>query len=358
MGFGGTPWGGGPWGGFSADGPILLSETVTLGEGLTVSLPLLVVAATPINPFMVEVTFSHDLDPFFAANFNPANYSISPTLTILSLIPGSGPNSIRLNTAEQAPTNYLLTVVTGRSVASDLLTPAPQIAPFAGFYVTPRFVAAAQSDRKVMLVFSTAMLQNSAFSDPNSYQIRDFQGNIIPILTATPQGNAPISRVTLALDADLEKGGYYVAEVDPSIQTTGGLSITPPIDVFRWNAMEAPINVGPIVIPIENFSGEVTTGLLGQPAGQVFFSPALDVSSPNSIIQVEDVSLCTRAFDSYEFPNPPDPTPFYLFGGGPVSLLGAPGMVLFAPAERLGQARVEVRDARTEPMPSFTDGLT
>lgn len=359
MGFGGSPWGGGPWGGsFEAGGPVVGSETITLSEALTVTLPLRLKGVAPLSPFVVEVTFSHDLDPGFAANFNPVNYSISPFLNILSLVPGPTPNVILLNTAEQGDVLYMLTVATGRSTGTDLLNPPNQSLPFAGFFVTPRFQAAAQAARKVQIAFSASMQVNGSFTNPSNYAVRDLNGNVIPVLAVAPAGNAPITRAELTLGADLVKGGYYIAQVAAPVQTTGGLSMNPPIDVFRWNVMEAPITTGPLVIPIRNFSGEVSGGLLGQPAGQVFFSPALDVAAPNSVIQVEDVSLCTRAFDVYEFPNPPDPTPFFIHGGGPVSLLGAPGVVLWAPAERLGQARVELGDMRADALPIPTDGLT
>jgi hypothetical protein len=359
VGFGGSPWGGGPWGGsFEAGGPVVGSETITLSEALTVTLPLRLKGVAPLSPFVVEVTFSHDLDPGFAANFNPVNYSISPFLNILSLVPGPTPNVILLNTAEQGDVLYMLTVATGRSTGTDLLNPPNQSLPFAGFFVTPRFQAAAQAARKVQIAFSASMQVNGSFTNPSNYAVRDLNGNVIPVLAVAPAGNAPITRAELTLGADLVKGGYYIAQVAAPVQTTGGLSMNPPIDVFRWNVMEAPITTGPLVIPIRNFSGEVSGGLLGQPAGQVFFSPALDVAAPNSVIQVEDVSLCTRAFDVYEFPNPPDPTPFFIHGGGPVSLLGAPGVVLWAPAERLGQARVELGDMRADALPIPTDGLT
>lgn len=358
MSWGGNPWGGGAWGGGSGGpGPVLLDESLTIGEGLSIVLPLVVTAVSAISPFGVEVTFSHNIDLGFSPNFTQSNYSISPYLPVVTVVPGPFPNTVVLNTFEQGAINYTLTIATGRSVSGDLLNPPDQVLPFAGFFVTPRFQAAAQSVRKVMLVFSSAMQQNADFTDPTNYTVRDLNGNTIPVVAANPQGNAPISRVTLTLGADLLKGGYYVAEVDPSVKTTSGLSMSPPVDVFRWNVMEAPINVGPLVIPIDNFSGEVSGGLLGQPAGQVFFSPALDVSVPNSVIQVEDVSVCTRAFDVYEFPNPPDPIPFFTYGGGPVSLLGALGAVLWAPAERLGQARVQLQDARIDAPVAPTDGL-
>lgn len=358
-GFGGGSWGGGAWGGSSgALGPIVASETVTLIEGLVVDLPLKVVGATPLNAFLVEVEFSHDLDPGFGAHTSPANYGITPTLTIFSAVIGPAPNVIRLATSEQAPVFYTLTVAQARSTATDLLSPSFNTANFAGFPIAPTFFAAAQSNTKVMLTFSTAMAQDVEFTTSSNYQIRDFQGNIVPIASVAAQGPSPVSRLTIELASPLDKGGYYLAEVDPAVKTTTGLSLSPNIDVFQWMSMEAPINVGPLVIPIHRFSGEVQGGLLGQPAGQVFFSPALDVPVANSTIQVDEVSLCTRAFDVYEFPQPIDPPPLFTFsavGPGSSAVLGST-TALWSSAERQGLARVELSDSQAETFTAPTDG--
>lgn len=358
-GFGGGSWGGGPWGGGLPGGPAPFTgtETITFSEALTVELPLLLLSATPISTFLVEVTFSHPLDLLFLANFTPSNYSI-PGLTVLTATLGSLPNTIRLGTTEQAATVYTLTVATARSVPGDLLAPPNQTADFAGFAISPRFFATAQASRKVMLTFSAGMNSGSpAFTDPTNYEIRDFEGNAVPVVAATIAGvTLPISHVTLSLGTDLVKGGYYVAEVDPAVQTAGGLSISPPTDVFQWAVMEAPIFTGPLEIPFAAFSGEITTGLLGQPAGQVFFSPALNVAVANSIIQVDEVSLCTRAFDEYHFPQPIDPPALFTYSPtAPPGVIG-PTTILWASAERLGIARINLTDSHQETMPAPVDG--
>jgi hypothetical protein len=209
-----------------------------------------------------------------------------------------------------------------------------------------------------MLTFSTSVTEDAELTDASNYEIRDLQGNPVAVSSVTTQGPSPISRVTLALGASLDAQKYYVAEVDPSVKTSTGLSMSPATDIFQWQPMQNPINVGPLVIPLDNFSGEVSGGLLGQPAGLVFFSPALDVSVTDSTIQVDEVSLCTRAYDVYEFPEPVDPPTLFTFsaiGPGATAVIG-PTTALWSSAERQGIARVNLTDNQEETMPVATDG--
>ncbi len=355
-GFGSGPWGGAPWGGNAPkDEPIEPAETVTITEGLTVDLPLKLLSATAVTSFVVELTFSYDLDPGFGPLTAPANYNI-PSLTVTGAAL-SGPRTVRLQTSEQGSSVYTVTVDQARSVATDLLSPLFDTATFTGFPLLPFFFATAQSDTKVMLTFSAPMLVNADFTSAVNYSVRDFQGTVIPVTSASAQGVAPVSRVTLGLGSPLTKGGYYVAEVTSLVKTQTGLSMTTPTDVFQWAPMQNAL-VGALSIPIRDFSGEVSGGLLGQPAGLVYFSPALDTAVANSTIQVDEMALCTRAFDVYEFPNLPDPNPLFTFGSGPLTTLGAAGVVLWAPADRLGQARVQLSDTREDVFPIPIDGLT
>lgn len=356
-GWGSNPWGGGAFGG-SVLGSVDLAEGVPITEALDVYVPLRLDAGAALNAFLVELTFSHPLDFGFAPILSPSNYGITPSLTVVSVSPGITPNTVRLVTSEQAPTVYTLTVSQAQSVPGDPIDPAYRQINFAGFPIAPTFFATAQSRTKVQLTFSTAMLQNAEFTDPASYSLTDLQGSPITINSVTVAGTSPIRRVTFSLASDLDPGGYYVATLLSSqIKTTGGLSITPETDLFQWAEMSAPINVGPLVIPLLNFSGEVTSGLLGDPAGQVFFSPALEADAPGSSIQVDSVSLCTRAYDVYEMPELLDPPPLYTFGSGPgaTAVLG-PSTVLFATAERLGLARINLTYSPTDTMPTAADG--
>lgn len=354
-GFGNT-WGGNAFGGAQAGGipPVNASETVSLTEVVSVYLPLKLESAVVLGPYLIRLYFSHDLDPGYAANFQVSSYSILPTLGVYGVTAGPTANSVDVVTGEQGATTYTITVSDAQSATGDAIDPTNNSASFLGFPIAPNFFAAAQSRTKVEVVFSTSMLQDANFTNTANYTLQAVDGTTIGISSVTASGPTPISRVTLALSTSLVPDGYYALRIDPSVKTAAGLSLTPDTDVFHWGEMSAPILVGPLSIPIRNFSGEVTGGILGAPAGQVFFSPSLDVAAPNSSIQVDDVSVCTRAYDTYSFPNPPDPQPFFTFGGPISSVLGQ--NVLWAPAERLGQAHIELSDFQTETMPAAADG--
>jgi hypothetical protein len=342
MGFGRGAWGRDAWGGSTSGIQDVKShETLVLSENLTVLLPLKVLGATPLSAFSVSIHFSHYLDPTFSPNFTPANYNIVPSLTITGASYGATQNVIRLTTSEQNSVIYTVTVGEARSIPGDLLDPLANETTFAGFPIAPNYFAVAQSRTKVELIFSTSMLVDSAFTNPTNYTIEDFNGNAISVVSATASGLSPTSQVTLELASDLTPGGYYVSTVSPNVKTAGGHSVSPPTDVFQWNEMQAPYRVSPLVIPIGNFSGEILSGLLGQPSGQLFFSPALEQSAANSTIQVDNASVCTRAYDEYSFPELEDPSPLFTFASGaPGSLLNQNS--LWTTAERQGLARINL----------------
>jgi len=103
--------------------------------------------------------------------------------------------------------------------------------------------------------------------------------------------------------------------------------------------------------------------LLGRPLGQVFFSPNLDsalpVSPASSTIQVDSVSVCTRAYDVYEIPEIPDPQPLMTYGATlpyNSSVLNNPDDVVWATADRLGLAHVNLTDRPEDTWGGATDG--
>jgi hypothetical protein len=255
-GWGGNYWAKGTWA-FGVQLPVEIYETVPVSESLDVWLPLRVEAAVALNAFLVEVEFSHDLDYGYAPVLTPSNYII-PGLSVTGVFPGTSSKKVKLVTSEHAATTYTLTVADAHSSAGDHLDPAYKTTLFAGFPINPTFFAAAQSGSKVELIFSTSMLQNAAFTDPASYQVADLNGSTVAVTSATASGTSPIQRVTLELGASLTPGGHYVATIlSSSVQTSMGLSIFPEDDVFQWADMQAPLNVGPISIPLGEFSGEV-----------------------------------------------------------------------------------------------------
>jgi hypothetical protein len=203
------------------------------------------------------------------------------------------------------------------------------------------------------------MLQNVPFSDPASYTVTDLNFNSLPIISATIYGPTPVQRLTLELGVEMAPGGYYVVTaVDPNIKTAAGLNLSPNYDMFHWEEMQAPYRNAPINIDIQRFSGEVSGGLLGQPLGQIFFSPALEAAIANSSIQIDSVSCCTRAYDVYTMPSLPDPYPLVIFGADLpyITVIGGSGNVLWAPAERLGLARFGLADFQEETLPQAVDG--
>lgn len=351
-GFGGGSFGGDSFGGSPPIDPVSYSETITINESLNVLLPVVLRGAEATSPYLVKVTFSYELDPDYATNFDPSNYTI-PSLVVTGVTPGPFTNEVFLLTELQGNTSYELTVATIRSIATDPLTPPNQTADFLGFPLIPRFFATAQSATKIVLIFSSNMLVNSALVDPASYTVTDLNGNSVAVVSATPLPDG--SRVTLTVGG-LTPGGYYVAEVvSGSVQSATGFPLDPTKDLFQWTP-QLHLSGAPISIPFGAFSGEVTGGLLGQPAGQIFFSPALLDEGPNSVIEIDEVSLCTRAYDEYQFPQPVDPPPLFTFGAGfGVTTLGS-GAVLWAPAERMGIPRVDLTDQHADTFPDPTDG--
>ena len=338
-GFGGGPWGG-LWG-FGTSHVVTVSETVPVSDSVTITFPLRVSAAVAPTSFLVKVTFNHDLDPFYAPNFDPTSYSISG-LTVLTAVPGPTPNTVFLTTDEQGPLVYTVIVLDALAASGDPLDPLADSAIFVGFPIEPSFFATAQNASRVQLTFSTAMLQNLAYTDPSSYTVLDLNGVNWPVSTVTAVGPTPNRRVLLELATPLGPGGYYVVTiVNPLVQTGFFLQINPPYDMFQLNPAPKPAGITQFAMSISDFSGEVSGGLLGEPLGLVFFSPSLDALAPNSSIQVSEVSVCTRAFDVYTPPGPIDPNPLYTFSSnGPAGGLG--GAVLWAPFERLLGAKLNL----------------
>jgi hypothetical protein len=107
---------------------------------------------------------------------------------------------------------------------------------------------------------------------------------------------------------------------------------------------------------MREFTGETREGLLGQHAGLVFFSPALGNAAPNSSIQIEEVSVCTRAHDVYHIPSPPDPSVLFTFKAGRNSgTLSTVGRVSFASFDKLGCAKLTFQDLRQDLLPLVAD---
>lgn len=352
----GRRWGSVPWG--SASGASgeqftdVVAETVTLSEGLTASVPFDVVAAIPITPFFVRVDFSGFPDTGLPATSDPSSYSI-PGLAVSSVFFLNGfPKSVFLVTDEQQTLSYTLTV--SSSVLSSGGDPlGVDSVNFLGASLAPNFFASPQSNTKVMLTFIPTMLVDAKLVAPSNYTVTKVDGTTLTVTAVNVVGTED-RHVELILGDSLETGHVYSVRIDSAVQTAGNQPIFPDVDLFHWIRRDSPMRIN-----IANFSGEVSSGLLGTPAGQVFFSPALEAAAANSVIQVDNISLCTRAFDVYEFPSLPDPPTLFTWpppsSAYADSLLNGDGR-LAATAERLGQARIVVHDLREDTLAAPVDG--
>lgn len=167
--------------------------------------------------------------------------------------------------------------------------------------------------------FATIMSDNAFLVAAASYTVSDHSGNTITVLSVSKASAINPISVTLQLAADLQSGRPYTLTVIPEVQSLAGRSPRP--SVATWYKPR-----GNFQIPISRFGGEIQGGLFGTHGGLVFFSPALTNAIANSVIQVEDVKACTKAFDTYSFPQPIDPPALYTYVKGgentPVSRVG------------------------------------
>ncbi len=360
-GFGGSGWGLDSWGG-NGGTPHLLFEVFVddaclVTDDVEYAAPLRVAHATSLSLYLVRVRFSHEIDITFLPFSDPTNYTIPGLLVVgVTLF---GVDTVILNTTPaQSDLLYTVTVAQGRSLNGDLLG-SDNSANFLGFALIPSFIAGAISATQVDLIFSTEMNPDAAFTSPGSYTIQGGPGGaIVPILSVTISGGVPIRRVTIRLAAPLQSMGTYAAVVSSAVTSILGQIVFPDTYLFKWADMSRPTQGVPLEIPIEDFSGEVTGGILGSPAGQVFFSPAYEAVGATSTIELESVSVCTRAFDQYEFPSLPDPPSLYTFGPGVSSVLSS-GFILWTPAEKLGLFKSRLSNLGLEDvLPKIYDSST
>ena len=302
--------------------------------------------AAAINGTHVQVVFTETLDPTFSTILLPSNYLIAPSLTVLSVEIVSG-NEVILTTSPQTNILYTVTVVAARSLYNTFLNPLQNSATFTGFPLGLGYFALATSSTRVRAVFTTTMLNDANLSNPANYSITDFSGNALTLVSAEPEQSIHPVSVLLTLSAPLNEGSFYVCNVFSNIHTETGLNVLPPTSVFQWIA-----TVKQVSVPLSRFTGEVMGPPFGNPAGLVYFSPALNVDTPNSIIQIEEVSVCTTAYDTYCPPksqgtakvplftfslNEPSPDPYLLNQ-----------CVLWAPFPKLSDVMLDLADTEED----------
>jgi hypothetical protein len=200
------------------------------------------------------------------------------------------------------------------------------------------------------------MLDNPDLVDPANYVVTDLQGAIVPVVAVTKeQGVSPVS-VALTLSSTLLTQQSYQLELSPNVKRLDGTSILPPTALFQW--VEGPRY---FASSVSSFSGEIQGGLFGVHNGLVFFSPALQNSASNSIIQIESIDVCTRAYDEYHFPKIVDPSPLFTHGAGVVPTPNAALLneaVLWVDFPRLFEAKLVLGftgTANNDAMPQASD---
>lgn len=310
-------------------------------------------SVTPLTPTLLRVRYTALFDAAFPPLLSPANYSIFPALTVHSVILESA-QTVLLITDPQVEVVYTLTIAEAQGFFGQPLDPNLDQQTFLGIPVSPTFFAVATRKTRVRAVFSEAMLQNAALTDPGQYVLTDLSNNAVAILSVTAEQTTNVRSTVLELDEDLVDERHYRLTTLAGIITATLKPLSPDTSVFQWVE-----NVLRTSIPVDRFSGEVQNGLYGIHGGLVFFSPALVNPAANSIIQVEEVDVCTKAFDEYHFPNPPDPPVLYTHGAGvvptPVVTTMNSTAVLWAKFPRLMEATLSLEDNPEDTVPTPDD---
>lgn len=159
------------------------------------------------------------------------------------------------------------------------------------------FNAVPTRSTRLRVVFSDPMQKNSALLNRVNYAVTDMNGTSIGVLSVTAEQATSVTSIVLDLGIALSGGKLYQLLIRSAliVSDTGG-AVSPTTGVFRW--VEGALSAQ---IPVSQFSGEAVGGLYGDHTG-VFFSPALENPARNSIIQVDQVDVCTRADDTYQMP--------------------------------------------------------
>jgi len=322
------------------------------GTGPEFDVAFEVVAALSLSDVLVRVDFSAALDSTHSANFSPVNYTIDG-LEVLGVGPAGSHSALLTTSPQESEVLYEVVVnsTPGRIMAltADFLDPDHATASFEGAPVRAAFIAAAQSSRKVRLQFNETMSE-SAFADAANFQLHRIDGTVVPI-EAVNQTGPDNTRAELTLGASLVGMEYYSVRVGAQALSEAGNVVYPDTALFRWKQALAR----PVRLSASRFSGEVSGGLLGTPAGQVFISPAYGASVGNSVLQVDRVSVCTTAYDEYRPPPEPPHHAATFLGPGTQPLQLEP-LVLWGPAHRIGDAVMTLADLREDTTPAPVDG--
>lgn len=160
------------------------------------------------------------------------------------------------------------------------------------------FYAVPTRSTRIRVIFSEPMQKNAALLNRTQYTVTDMSsGAAFSVSSVTAEQATHVISTVLDLGLALVGGRSYQVKIPNTliVSESGGV-LSPNMVVFRW--VEGALSAQ---IPISQFSGEVAEGLYGD-LPTVFFSPALQNPAPNSVIQVDQVDVCTRADDAYQIP--------------------------------------------------------
>jgi hypothetical protein len=345
-----------------------------------------VVGAVAYTNTTVQIQFSDLIDLNDLDFTRPSNYSVyssSSSLTVIAATIESA-NSVVLITEPTQPVEYTVTVSAGRSRSQVPLDPRYDTARFVGLPQLPTYFSCGTTSTRVRIIFNTAV-QSGPATDRTNYTVTDFNGHALPISSvASEQAGGSVSSVVLTLGTPMGTTQWYQTTLSSNVKSIDGYSFSPLTHDFQW---VQPVQT--TSVPIQEFSNrhrggpeiyfspsllqsfrEDSSGPVQEPSsqpdtpsihrrhtvGQVFFSPSLNVAASNSVIEVEEVTCCTTAYDQYHFPQPVDPSPFYVWSPATPTVLGQAGVVLWGGFPRLGEARFELESYLEDTMPEAFDG--
>jgi hypothetical protein len=307
--------------------------------------PFGVAGATSYGPHFVQVRFTDLIDLSDAAFTTPGNYVISPPLAVNAVVIESA-DSVVLQTNAQSFVSYTVTVGAARSYFEVPMYPPRNTATFTGFPSIPAYFSCATTATRVRSLFSTPMMPGPLTNVAN-YTVTDLNDNVLPVVSVQiEQVTGPALSVVLTLGTPMVTSSWYQTLLNPAIVNTDDEAPEPSDFDFQFIL---PVQM--TSVPISEFTGEVSNEMFGNPDGLVYFSPSLNVAASNSIIQVEEVDVCSIAYDTYTPPPVFDPAPFYTWSpSGPQTFLLQPGIVLFAGFPRMSEAMFELEFTPTHLM--------
>lgn len=226
------------------------------------------------------------------------------------------------------------------------------------------FYAVPIRNTRVRVIFSEPMQKNSALVNRMQYVVNDLTGASISVLSVTAEQASGVVSTLLDLGIALVSGRLYQIRVNSQIVSDAeGQPVQPNTQIIQWTERELSVE-----IPLQRFSGEVSGGLYGdEREAQVFFSPALEASAQGSVIQLDQVDVCTRADDKYILPPQLDafrPLMVHAYNeDGTLVPLGVPATtlnatdVLWVPGYRVDPS-FAVGWRLSETMPAVTESTT